>query len=676
MNPSHANGLRRMLLVCLFVIVPEMPAQDTGADRPLRLSENHRYLVGSDDEPFLLQGDAAWSLIANLTKEDAVAYLRDRRAKGFNTIVVNLIEHKFGRNAPRNIYGDAPFPDMNDWSVQNEAYFKHADWVIREAAKNGITVLLFPIYLGYEGKDEGFVDEAMANGPEKLLAYGQFLGRRYRSFDNIIWVMGGDRDPGPAREDVDMVAFGIRQYDRRHMFSAHCHSDSDPVVQYPGPWLDIIGTYPYQIVHEALIGNYNRKPVMPFFLLETIYEGEHNASQVQIRRQAYWAALCGGFGQVMGNAPIWLFGTGWRAALDSPGSVGMMHWGRLFRSRRWFDLVPDQDHKVVTNGLGEFWGLDYLTAAATADGSTLIAYMPTERTVTVDLTRLPKGQTHAWWFNPRTGSADSIGIFPTSGPRQFTPPAMGDWVLVLDDASRQLGAPGAESSPAPLSEPQPGMEDRRGEKEAALAAHHYDLFLIGDSIIQNLENPGFKAVWDRFFAPRNAIDLGFSGGRTENTLWNLTHGELRGQSPKVAVLLIGTNDADDVHFDWAHTPEQIRDGVAAILNVLREKTPATKVLLLRIFPRQNFYRRPDGTEQGSEAQRAASVLRAGELLSRLADGNSVRFLDLNSVFVRPDGTIDPGMMPDLLHPSPAGALAWARAMEPALSGLMGDAPRG
>ena len=414
---------------------------------PLRLSENHRYLVGRDGAPFLLQGDAAWSLIANLSREDAAAYLRDRAARGFNAVVVNLIEHKFAKNAPRNLYGDSPFPDMNDWSVQNEKYFAHADWVIREAARNGEVVLLFPAYLGYVGTDEGFVNEVMANGPEKLLSYGQFLGRRYRDFDNIIWVMGGDRDPGPAREDIDMIAFGIRQFDRRHLFTAHCHSDSDPVEQYPGPWLDVIGTYAYQIVHEALIGNYNRRPVMPFFMLETIYEGEHNSSQVQVRRQAYWTALCGGFGQVMGNFPIWPFSPGWRASLGSPGSLGSEHWGKLFRSRAWYGLVPDQDHRIVTGGLGEFWGLDYLTAAASPNGNLLIAYMPSERTVTVDTAKLARGQTHAWWFDPRTGQASSIGIFATDGPRTFTPPGPGDWVLVLDDAAGNLPAPGQTGLP-------------------------------------------------------------------------------------------------------------------------------------------------------------------------------------------------------------------------------------
>jgi lysophospholipase L1-like esterase len=235
----------------------------------------------------------------------------------------------------------------------------------------------------------------------------------------------------------------------------------------------------------------------------------------------------------------------------------------------------------------------------------------------------------------------------------------------------------AEEAPSSAAIPvaQPGMEQRHAEKMAAVRAHNFDLMLIGDSITHGFDNPEFKAVWEQFFAPRNAICLGYSGGRTENILWNLANGELEGQSPKVAVLLIGTNNSDDANYQVVHTPEQIAEGTAAIVKLLREKCPATKILLLRIFPRMNVYKKPDGTERGSAEKRFATNLRAGELVAKLADGKSVFCLDVNHVFLRPDGTLDPKLMPDKLHPSLDGALVWARAMEPVLAELFGDQPR-
>jgi len=221
---------------------------------------------------------------------------------------------------------------------------------------------------------------------------------------------------------------------------------------------------------------------------------------------------------------------------------------------------------------------------------------------------------------------------------------------------------------------QGGMGPRHAEKVAAAKAGNHDLLLIGDSITHNFDLPPYKAVWDQFFAPRHALDLGYSGGRTENILWNLQNGELEGQHPKAITLLIGTNNTDDANFPVAHSPEQVAEGTAAILKLLRQRCPEAKILLLRIFPRTNVYKKPDGTERGSEEKRFAANLRAGELIEALADNKSVFFLDVNHVFLKPDGTIDPALMPDLLHPSPAGALAWAKAMEPTLSALMGDTP--
>ena len=103
---------------------------------------------------------------------------------------------------------------------------------------------------------------------------------------------------------------------------------------------------------------------------------------------------------------------------------------------------------------------------------------------------------------------------------------------------------------AAIPVPQGGMEKRHAEKVAAIKGHAFDLLLIGDSITHNFDNAAYKAVWEQFFAPRNAIGLGYSGGRTENTLWNLANGELEGQSPKVAVLLIGTNNATARRRAW------------------------------------------------------------------------------------------------------------------------------
>jgi hypothetical protein len=436
-SPFAARNHGLLLVGALFFAFTTLGA----GPYPLRVGSDHRHLVEQNGTPFLIQGDAPWSIISGLTREEEEQYLENRRQKGFNSIIVNLIEHKF--HGPVDRYGEGPFTTPGDFSTPNEKYFEHADWVLRKAAEKGIQVFLAPIYLGYIHTDEGWVEEALANGPEKCRAWGRYVGRRYRDFDNLVWLIGGDRNPESARPDVDAIVAGIKEFDTRHLFTAHCHPENSAVDQYKDDgWLDVNDTYTYAIVHGKLLADYNRTPTMPFFLIETTYEGEHNASAVQIRRQAYWALLCGATGQFLGNRPIWLFDPGWQAAMDAAGSQDMVRLKALFTSRRWYELVPDEKHEVVVDGLGEFRGLDYLAAARTHDGRTVIAYLPTTRAFTVDLSKVAGTEVQAWWYNPRTGKADAAGRFATGAKQKFTPPAEGDWVLVLDDASQKLLPPG------------------------------------------------------------------------------------------------------------------------------------------------------------------------------------------------------------------------------------------
>lgn len=429
---AESEPLMKMLWAVLSVLCATLAF---GAQGPLRIAPDHRHLVDHTGQPFLAQGDAAWSLISGLTKEDAEKYLEARRRQGFNSIIVNLIEHKF--HGPVDRYGAAPFITPGDFSTPNEKYFAHADWVIRKAQEKGIVVFLAPIYLGYIGLDEGWVDELIANGPEKARNWGRYVGKRYRDFDNIVWIIGGDRNPDTAREDVDAVAAGIKETDDRHLLTAHCHPENSAIDQYANEgWLDLNSTYTYGIVHQKLRADYDRQPPMPFVLIETTYEGEHNASAVQIRRQAYWAILQGATGQFIGNRPMWLFDPGWETALESAGSRDMARMYALFTSRRWDLLVPDEKHAIVVDGLGEFNGLDYLTAARASDGSLVMAYLPSARTITVDMKSIKSEQAAASWFNPRTGESSVIGKFPTTGNKTLTPPAEGDWVFILQDAAQ------------------------------------------------------------------------------------------------------------------------------------------------------------------------------------------------------------------------------------------------
>jgi lysophospholipase L1-like esterase/cephalosporin-C deacetylase-like acetyl esterase len=181
-----------------------------------------------------------------------------------------------------------------------------------------------------------------------------------------------------------------------------------------------------------------------------------------------------------------------------------------------------------------------------------------------------------------------------------------------------------------------------------------DLIFIGDSITSGWESRGPK-VWDKFYAKRNAVNLGIGGDRTQHVIWRLNNGNVKGISPKAAVVMIGTNNSRD------NTPEQIAEGVTVIINQLRTKLPDTKVLLLAIFPRG----------ANSEDSRRQVNQKANAIFSKLADGDHVHYLDIGPKFITNDGVLTRGMMPDLLHLNEQGYVIWAESIESSLSKLLG-----
>lgn len=212
----------------------------------------------------------------------------------------------------------------------------------------------------------------------------------------------------------------------------------------------------------------------------------------------------------------------------------------------------------------------------------------------------------------------------------------------------------AESSVTPVPRPDDWWTQRNDAVNARVKEGNVDLLMIGDSITHGWENGG-KSVWDQYYAKRNAVNMGFSGDRTQHVLWRLENGHLEGISPKLAVIMIGTNNYRD------NTAEEIAEGVEAIVAKLRAKLPDMKILLLAIFPR---------TDVDAESQE--KLRRATELFAAAAEDPMVEFLDINRAFLNREGVLTKEVMPDFLHPNEYGYALWAHAVEPTIARLMGE----
>jgi len=183
-----------------------------------------------------------------------------------------------------------------------------------------------------------------------------------------------------------------------------------------------------------------------------------------------------------------------------------------------------------------------------------------------------------------------------------------------------------------------------------------DMIFIGDSITHAWEDPG-KEVWQHYYAKRNAVNMGYGGDRTQHTLWLLQNGEIDGINPKLAVIMIGTNNSNGND----NTSREIGEGIIAICQQLRSRLPHTKILILAIFPR--------GTTYSRQRQKNAE---AGMFASAIADNKWIYYLDIGDKFLDSNGTLTKDIMPDYLHPNAAGYRIWAEEIEPTVAKLMGE----
>ncbi len=439
---------------------------------PLKISANRRYLTDQNHQPFLIVGDSPQAMPAMLSPAEARLYFDDRQAHGFNSVWINVLcagpyfpdcradGGTFDGILPfRGYIGDAKNTAHYDLTKPNQAYFGRVDRMLRLAKRDGFLVFLDPIETGQ------WLQTLRNNGPAAARVYGQFLGNRYKRFPNIVWFNGNDYGSwkDPKNDAVVLaVAAGIKSTDPEALQTIEFMPDTGSSLDDPA-WRRIVsinGAYVYGPTYIQVLHNYEQKPTLPVFLMEAHYDLENVGTPSDygtpsvLRREEYWAMLSGAKGQLYGNHYTWSFAKGWQTHLDTAGVAQLQYWKKFFESMPWQHLIPDPAHRVVTAGLGHYGNLrathvsesDYCTASRTAGGTYVVAYMPTARTITVNMASLNAPAT-ARWFDPTLGIYRTIpgSPFANAGTRQFTPPGKNgtgdtDWVLLLHATHRSPGS--------------------------------------------------------------------------------------------------------------------------------------------------------------------------------------------------------------------------------------------
>lgn len=434
----------------------------------LRVSQNHRFLETAEGKPFFWLGDTAWELFHRLSREEAETYLKNRAAKGFTVIQAVVLAELDGLRDP-NAYGELPL-ENGDPTKPREAYFQHVDFIVRKAEQLGLHIGMLPTW-----GDKVF-KSTWGKGPEifnadNARAYGKWIGNRYKNQKNIVWILGGDRNPRDERDVAvwramaNGIAEGVGGQDKALMtFHPQPNGLEDGGSSkwfHNDEWLDFnmfqTGHCRENNVWDRIQYVYDLTPVKPVIDGESLYEDHPvcfnaadlgTSSPYDVRKAAWLDVFAGAFGHTYGCHDVWQMYAPhrepvnnphfpWYVAIDLPGAGQLKFLRRLIESRPMLERAPDQS--LITDALNANDRMQ-----ATRGDSYIFVYSAQGKKFTVNTDKISGNQLVARWYSPKNGEVKEAGKLKKVARIDFTPPSSGyghDWVLILDDASKNYPAP-------------------------------------------------------------------------------------------------------------------------------------------------------------------------------------------------------------------------------------------
>lgn len=396
--------IKGLLVLLISIIITSGFEQNNWQHGKLNVSANGHYLSYEDGTPFFWLGDTGWELFHRLKLQEIATYLDNRKQKGFNVIQAAILAEFDGLRKP-NQYGEVPLENL-DPTTPNEKYFQFVDTVVKLASSKGLYMGLLPTW--GDKVTQLWGEGPVVFNPENEYIYGFWIGKRYKDYKNIIWILGGDRPPMKDSSDWRPIwrnmAKGILEgTNKKALITYH------PV----NPW--------------------------PTWNPENGYYRDYD-----VRKQTYRSVFAGACGVTYVYHSVWQFWSAreekinyadryWTEAINRPGAFQVGYLKMLIESRPQLNRIPDQS--LIVKGQGEKG--EHICAFRDSAGSYEMIYIPVGQAITINTSFINSEKLNAWWFNPRTAESIRIGIIANKSIMDFTTPTIGfenDWVLIIDNA--------------------------------------------------------------------------------------------------------------------------------------------------------------------------------------------------------------------------------------------------
>lgn len=452
----------KSLFFCLLTSLGVYAQEING---PIQIHPENRYLMTAEGKPFFWLADTAWEIFHRLDEKQATLYLETRKEQGFNVIQAVVLAELDGIHSP-NANGDTPFLNLETWEY-NEAYFSHVDRILDLALERNIHIALLPTWGDKLFKNSWGTGPEIFT-PETAYSYGKWIGKRYKDRKNLIWVLGGDRNPRENTQDIEVwnqMAKGIleTQNPENPILITFHPQPTEPGGSsnwfHQAGWLSFnmhqTGHCPNQPIYQKIAHDLALSPQKPTIDGEPMYE-EHpkcfNAKELgyseatDIRKIMYWNVFAGAAGQTYGCHAVWQMYDldkqpvnaplkPWHQSLDLEVANQVKHLKSLLLSRNYFERIPDQN-LILDSQLDDD---HFVSATRSRDGSYAFIYFPTGKKTMLNFSSLQGEKFQLKWYDPRTGVSfvrdnpidrkNSVEVIPPSSGRG------NDWVLIVDSVN-------------------------------------------------------------------------------------------------------------------------------------------------------------------------------------------------------------------------------------------------